>query len=200
MLKNMWLRAIILGFLVTLLGVPPQVAHLRAPKRRTAIGSSGTILPHLPKPRVDNNSSRRRQASASPATAKFRFPVESNLVNVDVVVTDQDGDVLTGLNKNNFRISDDGPPQQITNFAPTRSAYHHGDSDGIRPQVGGYFGYKAKEWSYPLLNALTAKDWVAWKTFSMRTARGGGLHAEQERSGTSHRVALFSGFQRSESF
>ena len=36
-------------------------------------------------------------------------------------------------------------------------------------RFGGYFAYKAKEWSYSLLNALTAKDWVALKTFSMRT-------------------------------
>ena len=42
-------------------------------------------------------------------------------MNVDVVVTDQDGDVLTGLTKNNFRISDNGQPQQITNFAPTEA-------------------------------------------------------------------------------
>ena len=47
--------------------------------------------------------------------------VESNLVNVDVVVTDQDGNILTGLKKENFRILDDGQPQQVTNFAPTEA-------------------------------------------------------------------------------
>src|SRR5205085_10028282 len=39
------------------------------------------------------------------------------VVNVDVVVTDNDGNYLSGLKKENFRILEDGKPQTVTNFA-----------------------------------------------------------------------------------
>ena len=60
-------------------------------------------------------------------------------------------------------------PQQITNFAPTEAPITMVILMEFSRRFGGFFGYKAKEWSYSLLNALTAKDWVALKTFSMRT-------------------------------
>ena len=39
------------------------------------------------------------------------------VVNVDVVDTDDDGNYLPGLKKENFRILEDGAPQAITNFS-----------------------------------------------------------------------------------
>ena len=41
------------------------------------------------------------------------------VVSVDVVVTDNNGNYLTGLKKENFRITEDGAVQTITNFAPS---------------------------------------------------------------------------------
>src|SRR3990172_6221804 len=45
--------------------------------------------------------------------------VDVPLVNVDVVVTDNRGTFITGLQKSNFRVLEDGVPQSVTNFAPT---------------------------------------------------------------------------------
>ena len=167
MLKNMWLRAILLGFLVAFLGMPPQ-AYTYA---RQNNGPQTAPPAEQPAPsRTPSGQQQQAPAQApAPPPPQSSISVESNLVNVDVVVTDQDGDVLTGLNKSNFRVSDDGAPQQITNFAPTEAPITMVILMEFSRRFGGYFGYKAKEWSYPLLNALTAKDWVALKTFSMRT-------------------------------
>ena len=62
--------------------------------------------------------------AAAPAAAASRRPgfsisVTVPVVNVDVVVTDNNGNYLTGLKKENFRITEDGTMQTITNFAPT---------------------------------------------------------------------------------
>ncbi len=42
--------------------------------------------------------------------------VEVNLINVDVYVTDKDGNRITGLTQDDFEIYEDGKPMAITNF------------------------------------------------------------------------------------
>ena len=65
----------------------------------------------------------RKQPSAPTDGQQNRPPytiaVESNLVVLDVLVTDEDGNVLAGLKKENFRVLDEGKPQVITSFGPT---------------------------------------------------------------------------------
>lgn len=43
--------------------------------------------------------------------------ITTNLVQVDAVVTDKDGRLVTDLKPEDFEISEDGKPQQITNFS-----------------------------------------------------------------------------------
>src|ERR1700746_1630326 len=49
----------------------------------------------------------------------FAITVTVPVVPVDVVVTDNNGNFLTGLKKDNFRLTEDGAVQTITNFAPS---------------------------------------------------------------------------------
>ena len=99
--------------------------------------------------------------------------VQSNLVNVDAIVTDQDGNLVTGLKRENFRVLDDGQPQQITNFAPTDAPITvvilMEYSSTYWGYYQGYFGYKAQLWADGFLQALKPQDWVALKTFDLRT-------------------------------
>jgi VWFA-related protein len=99
--------------------------------------------------------------------------VESNLVDVDAVVTDQDGNLVTGLKRENFRIFDNGQPQQITNFAATDAPITVVmllEYSGIAFRYwGGYFGYKGQIWADGFLQHLNAQDWVALKTFDLKT-------------------------------
>src|ERR1700684_3948723 len=60
-------------------------------------------------------------APQTPATPQQQAPqagvsiaVEVPVVTLDVIAATQRGDILTGLKKENFRLTDDGVPQTIT--------------------------------------------------------------------------------------
>lgn len=54
--------------------------------------------------------------SSSLASAQFLEKVEVRVVNVDVTVTDRDGQPVSGLTKDDFTILEDGKPQAISHF------------------------------------------------------------------------------------
>ncbi len=96
--------------------------------------------------------------------------VEVPIVTLDVIATTQHGDILTGLKKENFRLTDEGVPQTITNFGPTDAPITmvlllEFSSRGW----GGFFASYAKYWSQYLFPQLKQQDWVALETFDMKT-------------------------------
>ena len=105
---------------------------------------------------------------------QYTITVEVPLVTLDVVVADDNGNPITGLSKGNFRVSEDGVPQPITNFstpdAPitcvmlletsTRGgSYTH----GIPPYM-----VNAVNWSAVFISQLKKNDWLALAYFDMR--------------------------------
>jgi VWFA-related protein len=56
-------------------------------------------------------------AQQQPSTPTFR--AETRLIEVDVIVTDRDGQVVRNLTKDDFQILEDGQPQAITSFSFT---------------------------------------------------------------------------------
>jgi len=90
------------------------------------------------------------------------------LVNVDAVVTDQDGNLVTGLKRENFRILDEGQPQQITNFSPSDAPITVVILLEYSGTYYGYFGAKGAYWADGFLNDLKPQDWVALKTFDLQ--------------------------------
>ncbi len=101
-------------------------------------------------------------------TPGFSISITVPVVSVDVVVTDNNGNYLTGLKKENFRITEDGTVQTITNFAPTDAPI----TIVLLLEFSrlGYeiFTYNAVNWSAAFLNNLKPNDWVALETFNMR--------------------------------
>jgi len=99
------------------------------------------------------------------------FSISSTVavVNLDVVVTDNNGNYLTGLKKENFRITEDGASQVITNFGQTDAPI----TIVLLLEFSrlGYeiFTYNARVWSAAFLNNLKPNDWVALETFNMRS-------------------------------
>ncbi len=169
MQPRIWIRAILLAALIAVLGIPPGAflafAQQEGPEKPPPAQQS-------PPPAAPQNGPTQQKPPAAPPP-QATITAESNLVNIDATVTDQDGNVLTNLKKENFRVLDDGHAQQITNFAPTEapisivilmefSAKSYGFWQGA-------FGYKAKEWAYDFLSHLNDKDWVAFKTFDLKT-------------------------------
>lgn len=80
--------------------------------------------------------------------------VETALVNLDVLVTDQDGRVLSGLGRENFRLLDNGKPQAITHFEPTSAPITVAMLMEYSGSAYNYFAYKAASWGSNFPNHL----------------------------------------------
>ena len=112
----------------------------------------------------------KQPPQAPPAqTPGFAISVTVPVVSVDVVITDNNGNFLTGLKKENFRITEDGAAQTITNFAPSDAPITIVlllEFSKLGYQV---FTYNARNWSAAFLSNLKPNDWVALETFNMRS-------------------------------
>jgi VWFA-related protein len=103
------------------------------------------------------------------APGGFSISVTVPVVSVDVVVTDNDGNYLTGLKKENFRITEDGAVQTISNFAPSDAPITIVlllEFSKLGYQI---FSANAINWAAAFLGNLKQSDYVALETFNMRT-------------------------------
>lgn len=99
---------------------------------------------------------------------KPAISVETAVVNLDVLVTDEDGLVLAGLKKDNFRVLDDGKAQAIMHFEPTTSPITIAVLMEYSGGANNYFAYKAATWGSNFLNRLDPLDWVALVTYDIK--------------------------------
>lgn len=132
-----------------------------------------------------------------PSSPQAAIAVSSNLVPVDVTVTDQDGNLVTGLKMQNFRVLDDGQPQQISNFAPTDAPITIVMLLEFSSMSWGYFGYKGQVWADGFLQHLKPQDWVALKTFDLRTTLQVDFTQDKRQVDEAIRTLGFPGFHES---
>jgi VWFA-related protein len=109
------------------------------------------------------------QAPQPSQTPGFSISVTVPVVPVDVVVTDNNGNFLTGLKKENFRLTEDGAAQTITNFAPSDAPITIVLLLEFSRLGYQFFTYNARNWSAAFLSNLKPNDWVALETFNMRS-------------------------------
>jgi len=122
--------------------------------------------PSQPAPPQQGSQGQDQQQSGQPG---FAISTTVPLVNVDVVVTDNDGNYLNGLKKENFRVLEDGAPQTITNFGTTDAPITVVLLLEFS-QIGyGWFLYNAVNWADVFLRQLKPNDWVALESFNMRS-------------------------------
>lgn len=97
----------------------------------------------------------------------YTLSTSTNLVNVDVLVEDSEGDPITNLQKDNFRLDDNGAQQAITNFgatqAPMTVCMVVEFSNEWWPLL-----YQALEEGYTFLNFMKPTDWVAVISFDLK--------------------------------
>ena len=167
---KLWVRSIWMGVLIALLCIPFD--SLTALARQQEGSQAGPQKPApaqqsapLPVPTQQGGGPQSTGKSAPLAT----ITAQTNLVNLEVAVTDENGDVVTDLKKENFRVLDDGQPQQITNFGPSEAPITMVILLEFSSLLGGFYGYLGKDFAYGFLSHLNSKDWVALKTFSLRT-------------------------------
>jgi VWFA-related protein len=127
------------------------------PSSTTAQGQPQSQTP-VPAPSQDSDSQQPGYAIS------MTVPV----VNVDVVVTDNDGNYLTGLKKENFRLTEDGAPQTITNFSTADAPITVVVLVEYSRRAYGWYLYTARSWADVFLHQLKPSDWVALESFAMR--------------------------------
>ncbi|HXW62055.1 MAG TPA: VWA domain-containing protein [Candidatus Acidoferrales bacterium] len=160
------IRVVFLAALIVALGIPPDAIVARGQQQQ---GPEKPPAQQSVPPTPPSGQQQQQQAPSTPPPPQSEISVQSNLVSVDAVVTDAEGNILTGLKKENFRVLDQGQPQQITNFAPTEAPITIVILMEFSRLYGGMFGYKSKVWAYDFLNHLGPQDWVAFKIFDLRT-------------------------------
>jgi VWFA-related protein len=146
------LRAALLGVVTVMLAVPP--ASLRALAQQQD---------------KQQDSSQKKTPQDQQKKPEYQITVEAPLVNVDCVVTDQEGNIITGLKKENFHVLDDGVPQQVTNFSPSDAPITIVMMVEFSKLALGYFSSYAKYWGDEFLGHLKKDDWVALETFDLKS-------------------------------
>ncbi|MGD0790396.1 MAG: VWA domain-containing protein [Terriglobales bacterium] len=97
----------------------------------------------------------------------YSISVNVPVVNLDVLVTTKDGQTIPGLKKENFKIMEDGTPQQIATFNQTEAPITavllvEYAATNLR------YMYDALNASYTFASGLKKDDWVAVVSYDMK--------------------------------
>jgi len=163
-MRNNFIRPLWVGMLICAILLPPGILPLRAQENGPVQPAQPASPPQTPQPPPQAAPPPQQQPPGG-YTISMTVPV----VNVDVVVTDNNGNYLTTLNKENFRITEDGAPQTITNFSSGQAPITIVLLLEFSQLGGGLFAYNGINWAYEFLGQLRPNDWVALETFSMQT-------------------------------
>ena len=136
---------------------PPEAGGPQGEISPVAVPKKGEAPPEPPKRTVQN------PAGMPDYTLRVNVP----LVDVDVMVTTRNGEFIPGLKQQNFRVLEDGVPQQITNFSQTEKPV----------TVVMLLEFAANHYvfindmlnnAYTFASTLKPKDWVAVISYDMR--------------------------------
>jgi len=110
---------------------------------------------------------------SAPGEAKpqdqFTLNIEVPLVTLDVVVADDRGDPINGLKRGNFRVTEDGVVQPVTNFSTPDAPITVVLLIEFSKRGFGMFAANAKYYGDEFIRQLKKDDWIALVSFDMRT-------------------------------
>jgi len=138
-----------------------QGAQVQGPKKDAG---AKVPLPDSPPPPMDKVGPPQKKDQMPRADT---LSIDVDLVDVDVVVTDQSGNPISGLTKENFKIFDDNVEQSVTNFSPTDAPL----TIVILVEFGETFGYYFDDVVQPaagFVNSLRPDDWGALVAYDIR--------------------------------
>lgn len=98
---------------------------------------------------------------------RFALSIDVDVHNIDVVVTDNDDNPLTGLQKEHFRLFVDDVEQTITNFRPTDSPL----TIVLLIEFANTFGWYYDDVVYPaagFIQSLREDDWAAIVSYDLQ--------------------------------
>ncbi len=131
-------------------------------------GPQGEVNPvAVPKKKEIPPEPPKRTVKNPEGMPDYTLHVNVPLVDVDVMVTTKNGEFIPGLKKENFRVLEDGVPQQITNFSQAEkpvtvvmllefAANHYAFINDMLTNA------------YTFASTLKPNDWVAVISYDMR--------------------------------
>lgn len=131
-------------------------------------GPTGDVGPYaVPKKREEPPAPPPEKPRKIEGMPDYSLKVDVPLVNVDVSVLTKDGQFIPSLKKENFRILEDGVPQQIANFTQTEAPI----TAVLLTEFAStnyYFLNDALTASYYFANSLKKDDWIAVEYYDMK--------------------------------
>lgn len=115
-----------------------------------------------------NANAQTANEQAKPPAAAQPYPSDKNLVNIDVMVTDDQGHILGGLKPGNFRILDNRQPREIQYFAPPKAPITVVLLMEYSSHTYQYYAGKSAYWGERFLDQLQPEDWVALVTYDLQ--------------------------------
>ena len=165
MRNNMIFRSLWVGILICTIMLPagdlPLLAQTNGPTQ------APQSAPPAQAPSQPSQAAPAPQQQ--PPSGGYTMSVTIPVVNLDVVVTDDNGNPLTVFKQENFRVTEDGAPQTITNFGSTSAPITIVMLLEFSQLGGGLFAYNGINWAAGFLGQLKPTDWVALMTYSMNT-------------------------------
>jgi VWFA-related protein len=105
--RDLFARAVLVGFIAANLALAPLPASAQQQSGQEQSGKPTVVAaPAAPQ-------ATRRLAQPAPGTLR----AESELVRIDVEVTDRSGKPIKGLREDQFTVTDNGKPQKISSFS-----------------------------------------------------------------------------------
>src|SRR5258708_5360850 len=136
-----------------------------------AIWAQAPAGPQPTSPAQENPAPAQKPAAPQqqkPQEAGVTVSVEVPVVTLDVVAATQNGDIIPGLKKENFRVLEDGQAQTITSFGPTDAPITMVLLMEFSARFYGWVGYHGEYWASALFPNLNQKDWGALGAFCMK--------------------------------
>ncbi|MBI2956213.1 MAG: VWA domain-containing protein [Acidobacteria bacterium] len=132
--------------------------------------------------------------------APYALKVDVPLVNVDLTVVDRNGNFVTGLQKEHFRVYEDGAEQEIVAFAPSEAPLTTVLVVETTPAIG-YLVWDNLDAAYYFLRQIRKGDWVGLVSFDFKPrVEVDFTQDSQEIYAALRRLAYPAGFRESNTF
>ena len=137
-------------------------------------GPRGDIGPiAVPKKGDDNSATTKKDVPPKPKAVEgmpdFSISVSVPVVTLDVGVLTKDGMFVPGLRQNQFRVLEDGVPQNISSFTQTQGPITAVIlTEFANNDIFYGFAYDSLIASYTFAQMLKKEDWIALITYDMR--------------------------------
>jgi len=122
----------------------------------------------IPKKKEEPPEEKPKPPRKPEGMPEYSLRVDATLVSVPVLVTTKEGQFIPGLKAENFRVFEDGVPQQISAFNQTQNAPITAVLLTEFAATNYYFVVDALNGSYTFANSLKPDDWIAVMYYDMK--------------------------------